>query len=350
VAPPASPVCSSGDCEWPLYGTLGLCSEVINLTAHGNETLLSSLRNVVSQRLPAMYNSTLSLLESLAYGNFAYSTVPLAFPIVLGPLTAPSGVFNESVNSLIASDHYIAYSNERMNLSSTPDLSRIQFLEIAFWWCTKTFATHVSAGVASSVEVATHSRLKHSIPQTLNMGWSDAFYPCYVAGTCNTTFGALEAELEGPDGADPNDNFTIHVWTELTASALLAATMFDSILMDQMRGVIASFGGGIAKTFALSILGDFLATRLPSPETQLSNVRVIARNMATTMTNLYVPSGSIPAHQKVLTDLNLIASARDPPASRKVMPRRLRRGPSSHRKRTCRFTGHGLRCWLPSWY
>ncbi|OIW34269.1 hypothetical protein CONLIGDRAFT_626323 [Coniochaeta ligniaria NRRL 30616] len=51
-APHVAPVCSSGDCVWPTYGSLAVCSDVVNLTAQGNPALLENLRNVTSKAPP----------------------------------------------------------------------------------------------------------------------------------------------------------------------------------------------------------------------------------------------------------------------------------------------------------
>ncbi|KAH7117406.1 hypothetical protein EDB81DRAFT_916196 [Dactylonectria macrodidyma] len=282
TAPQVAPVCSSGECDWPLYGSLAVCGDVVNLTAQGNEALLASLRNATSKRLTSLYNSTIGAVDNFGYDFVNF--VPVFFPIVVSPLLTPSGAFNESINGLVISDSYIAYSNELMNNSAIFDLSKLQYLEIAFWWCTKTFSTKVKAGNHITTDEATRSRLKKAT-HTLNTAWSTSFYPCYTAGTCNKTFGPLEAELEAPPLVPSTESFTVHLWTALMGSALLAFTMSDAVLMDQTRGVIASNGGGIARAFALSILGDFLSTSTPPPATQLENVRNVAKNMARTMAN-----------------------------------------------------------------
>jgi hypothetical protein len=67
---------------------------------------------------------------------------------------------------------------------------------------------------------------------------------------------------------------------------LLASTMLDSLLLDRTRGVVASNGGGVAKAFGFSLVGDFLATEVPSPQTQMADVRTIVDNTARSMTNL----------------------------------------------------------------
>ena len=98
------------------------------------------------------------------------------------------------------------------------------------------------------------------------MLWAVDFYLCYTAGTCNEIYGGTMARLEAPPATaavSPEDSYTIHVWTELLASGLIAATMFDSILIDHIRGIVVSNGGGVARAFGFSLLGDFQSTESP---------------------------------------------------------------------------------------
>ncbi|KAK3695708.1 hypothetical protein B0T22DRAFT_369542 [Podospora appendiculata] len=281
------PVCSSGECSWPLYGSLAVCGEVVNLTAQGNQTLLNTLRQNTAKRLVAQFNSSIATAEAMGYA-FYFTSVPAVFPVISGLFDQPSGAFNASVTALMISDSYIAYSDQLMNnsLSAMADLSTIKYLELGFWWCTKTYSTSVRAGQHTTIEIETVSKLKEPT-SPLNMPWAVDFYPCYTSGTCKATFGDLQAHLEPPSRADRDGtNYTLHVWTELTASALVAATMFDSVFYDARRGIVSSNGGGIAKTYALSLLGDFQSTALPAPETQLRNIRGVVQNMARAMTNL----------------------------------------------------------------
>jgi hypothetical protein len=286
--PDVTPVCSSGECQWPTYGSLAICSTVANLTALGNQTLLGVLRNSTSRRLEALFNSTPDTVSELSYGAAVLASVPPSFPIVIGPLANPSGALNESITQLLASDHYVAYSNMLMTNVSIHDLPGIQFLEVAFHWCTKTFSTQVSGGIASSGEVASSIRTAKPPPySTVNFAWSEAFYPCYETRTCNQTFGGMEIDMEAPPQVEEIVGpYTIHVWTALMASAPISATMYGSVLMDVFRGFVASNGGGIAEAFASPLLGDFMAPTAPPADVQMQGVQNVVRNMAKAMTNL----------------------------------------------------------------
>ncbi|KAH6856284.1 hypothetical protein B0I37DRAFT_366999 [Chaetomium sp. MPI-CAGE-AT-0009] len=281
--PVVNPVCSSGDCVWPLYGSLAACGDVANLTAVGNATLIGELNNMTEKRLGLLLNT--STVLSLGYKGPDFQSVSNVFPIVIGLLDEPTGTFNQSVTDLIFSDAFVAYTDEPMNNSVPFDSSKIKYLEVAFWWCTKTFSTRVTAGNSTTVEISTRSQLK-APSRTLNMPWATDFSRCYRMGTCNENYGGDEAQLEPPPGADgPDGNYTVHLWSELLMSGLFASTITDSVLVNPRLGVVFS-GGGVAKAFWVWLLGDFLSTQSPDPETQLDNIRHLVANTARSVTNL----------------------------------------------------------------
>ncbi|KAH8884101.1 hypothetical protein GQ53DRAFT_662408, partial [Thozetella sp. PMI_491] len=282
TVPYVTPVCPSGECEWPQYGSLAMCSGVANLTAAGNATLLSILRKEASIRLQALFNSTLSMVVALDY---PIPGVPASFPIIMGPTPGPTGTFNTSVAELLIMDNYLAYTDSVLTNTSEASMDQLKFLEIGFYWCTKTISTVVHNGIPHTEEVASAARALRSSPQSLNFGWNPIIYPCYASGTCNATFGGLEVELEPPLGAPP-ETYTVDVWSSLMASALFFASMYDSLLIDSLRGMVASSGGGLAQAFAASLFGDFMASESPSPDAQLSSVTSVAINTAQSLTNL----------------------------------------------------------------
>ncbi|KAK0739493.1 hypothetical protein B0T21DRAFT_285718 [Apiosordaria backusii] len=282
--------CSSGDCTWPRYGSLAVCGGVANLSAIDNPALHNRLRNTTAQRLHLLLQTSNITAGSAGYGKF-YMAINQVFPIIIGLLDEPTGAFNQSVTDLIVSDSFIAYTDEMVSTSSDSDalddmMSKVKYLELAFWWCTKTYVTEVTQGQSITTEVSASSQAGEGLNNTLNVVWDHKFYPCYSTGQCNDTYGAAEVVLEHPVDTAEAVDFTVHLWTGLTASMLLASTMLDSLLLDRTRGVVASNGGGAAKAFAFSLLGDFLTTKLPPPEKQLADVQTVMSNAARSMTNL----------------------------------------------------------------
>lgn len=288
TVPFVSPVCSSGHCEWPLYGSLAICSDVANLTAAGNHTLLEILKNSTTRRVSSLFNATNSMVTDITYGAYVMPSVPPSFPIVIGPLPGPTGSFNDSVTSLLFSDNFLAYSNTPVTNDSIHTLSsRLHFLEFAMYFCTKTYSTKVNDGIPYTQEKASSTETPAPPPNVLNFQWDKKFYPCYLSGTCNEVFGGMRVDLTPPPFVSDTEKYTVNIWTSLITSAMIAASMWDALLVDQFRGVVASNGGGMAQAFAYSLLGDFMATAAPAPETQLENVKSVMSNTARSLTNLY---------------------------------------------------------------
>ncbi|KAL1843056.1 hypothetical protein VTJ49DRAFT_3191 [Mycothermus thermophilus] len=296
--PHVRPVCSSGECTWPAYSSLAICGGVANLTERDDTELLAKLHNLTEKRWAVLSNSSHSLFSALGYGDRYYQTIPRVFPIIIGHLDKPSGAFNQSVVDLIINDSFLAYTDEvvnnTLNDGGTLDMSRTKYLEVALWWCTKTYSTNFTAGQPHTEALAELTQLDDPNKKgKLNVQWEPAFYLCYQNETCNNTYGGAVVNLAVPPGSVFDEvnkaevsAYPVHQWTALTASALVTATMFDSALMDSKRGVITSNGGGVGKAFAYSLLGDFQATEQPPPEEQIANVDTLVSNLARALTNM----------------------------------------------------------------
>ncbi|KAK5651785.1 hypothetical protein OQA88_11652 [Cercophora sp. LCS_1] len=287
VVPDVQPSCSSSECTWSRYGSVTICGDVANITAMQDKVLLETLGKATEKRLGVLFNASRATAEALGFGDFYLGAVTQVLPIVVGLLGKPTGAFNQSVNQLLASDGFVAYTDDLIDNADTFDMTKFKCLEVAFWWCTKAYSTEVKEGQARTVEVSTRSQLKGSeVPPPLDWPWNPDFYPCYTTGTCNKTFGAKEVHLEPPPGIRSEEVYSLHLWSELAASALIAAVMFDSVFVDRTRGVVASNGGGIAKAFGLSISGDFMTTEPPPPNVQMANMKSLITNTARSLTNL----------------------------------------------------------------
>ncbi len=194
--------------------------------------------------------------------NYPVPGVPASFPIIIGSTPWPTGMFNQSVTQLLLTDHYVAYTDVVLDSVSDAGVAELKFLEIGFYWCTKTLSTEVRQGIPYTEEIDAVAETIRGSSQSLNFGWNTNFYPCYVAGTCNATLGGLEVELE-PPRPRPARRYTVNVWSSLLASALVFASMYDVVLIDSMRGIVASSGGGLGQAFTASILGDFMTSSVP---------------------------------------------------------------------------------------
>jgi hypothetical protein len=291
-----------------------VCSEVVNLTAAGNATLLKKLSVMADQRLGALLNSTsLFMSEGLFFTVFPLTSLPPAFPTLVGEMPNPSGMFNASVTQLMVGNYFVAYSNDLLTGSDIAT-SPLLFLEVALFWCTKSYTTQVRNGMPTTVEEGSTAFVLTPDPHTLNFAWSLDFAVCYISQNCAQTLGGLEVELEGPpmsrgsNGSFYYDTrYTVNVWTSLLSSVLLGSAVYDSLLMDQTRGIIVSTGGGVAQAFATAMFGDFLATTAPSQAEQFESAKGIAANLAGSITNQSVQSYNslMPALDGLMSDMLL---------------------------------------------
>jgi hypothetical protein len=284
--PYVAPDCSTGHCAWKPYGSLGLCSTVANLSEEAGAPLIANLTAITTRRVEALYNRTASFLsDGLIYSIFPSSTVPPSFPVILGPLSGPTGTQNQSVNELLLGSYFLAYSDTLLT-AETVRGANFKFLEVSYHWCTKTYLTEVKAGLHNTTRIGTMSKSKSSRPHVLNFAWAPDFGSCYVQGTCHLDLGGLAVELEPPPGVeDTDERYWVNVWSSLMGSIIIGETMHDSILMDATRGIVTSMGGGISQSFASSLFGDYMATESPDRETQTRNIRGILDNLEVSMTN-----------------------------------------------------------------
>ena len=280
--PNVEPTCSSGNCKWAAYGSLALCSQLVNLTAAGNKTLLTTLMNTTAARLDSLYNSTLAM--SRQFNSLA--SVPPFYPIVIGTLSEPTGMIEPAATELLVTDHYIGYSDTLMEKDSTTTPTQLKFLEIGFYLCTKTLVVEVKQGVPTTHELTSKAVIAKGRPFSLNYAWRPDFQSCYRNDTCNKTLGGVQVELEPPPGARDPEAYIVDVWTTLSASSVVTYTLYDAVLLDTHRGPLGSNGGGAAEGFAESLLGGFFGQDAPTPEEQMERARNVTRNMAQAMTNL----------------------------------------------------------------
>ncbi|KAJ9133832.1 hypothetical protein NKR23_g10502 [Pleurostoma richardsiae] len=246
-----APVCSSGDCRWDSYGSLAVCSDIVNLTEAANQTFLDPLRASAASHIGQLLNTTVSSGDHIAYGSVVLPSIPPIFPVMVDPVPRPTGAFNASVSDLIVNDHIVAYSNSLMDNSSFKP-AQLQFLEHVLYWCTQSLSTSVHDGVATTTETAARAEAKNPGRYPLNFAWATDFDVCYTAGTCNDTLGGLTVQLEPALEAADGDEYVVDVWTSTIASALITESMYGSVLVDRTRGFVASSGGGLAQAFAIA--------------------------------------------------------------------------------------------------
>lgn len=121
----------------------------------------------------------------------------------MGMIPQPTGAFAEETEKLLVTDHYIAYVDSPTNENSVLDSSRPIFLEIGFYFCTKTFSTEVRGRVTSTIEISYNAQISSGPAYNMNFSWNPQFYQLDAcargpAGRCAKRFAQHGAEHDEP--------------------------------------------------------------------------------------------------------------------------------------------------------
>ncbi|KAK6818974.1 hypothetical protein PG987_016427 [Apiospora arundinis] len=268
-----APDCPAAECTWPIYHSLAVCTEIVNLTAQGNETLLAGLRNHTATTLTAATNATLAMRQyQQSYsGN---GIVPAQFQVMIQGLPNPTYTFDVDANNVIISDLIIAYSETMLRVDNR---------------------TGRQTGDSGGIIYDRWQRRDEAQPPGIELAWSPMFQLCYGTNTCNKLVGGQSATFGAwppggdPEAQEPAETFDVGIWTALVTSAYLTSTLQDVLFLDQYRGVLGSASGtgaGASTAFGVALFGNLLDTSSPPPETQMSNLRGIGDSIASSVTNL----------------------------------------------------------------
>src|SRR5271170_3296242 len=142
--PGVDPICSSGDCDWPIYGSLGICAEIVNISASTNSSLLSWLQEVFLIEIQkSQYATVISEAGSAPY-----------YLAVLIPLPHPSTEFKEAPPQTVISQAFVGYFNTPVRLTNDTDLATILYIGVSLYFCTQSFSTTVKGGIHNTSELA----------------------------------------------------------------------------------------------------------------------------------------------------------------------------------------------------
>src|SRR5271154_783732 len=161
--PGVDPICSSGDCDWPIYGSLGICAEIVNISASTNSSLLSWLQEVFLTELRGSQYGT--IIEEAGSGPY--------YVAGLIPFPDPSTEFKEAPAQTVISQAFISYFNNPVSLTSDADLAKVQYIGVSLYFCTQSFSTTVKGGIHNTSELAyTNNILSSSTTESINAYWN----------------------------------------------------------------------------------------------------------------------------------------------------------------------------------
>jgi hypothetical protein len=270
--PGVDPICSSGDCDWPIYGSLGICAEIVNISASTNSSLLSWLQEVFLIEIQkSQYATVISEAGSAPY-----------YLAVLIPLPDPSTEFKEAPPQTVISQAFVGYFNNPVRLTNDTDLATILYIGVSLYFCTQSFSTTVKGGVHNTSELAYNNNiLSSSTTESMNSYWNLALYGNPICDPGPLTGSTIT--LSGAAGLS-NETYTIDFCTGVYLSGLYIIGTSGGILLDLGRS-ITDVVGQISQALGIAIYGDFNSSTIPDPATQYGNIKLMMENIGKSLTS-----------------------------------------------------------------
>jgi hypothetical protein len=270
--PGVDPICSSGDCDWPIYGSLGICTEIVNISASTNSSLLSWLQEVFLIELRgSQYTTVVAGAGSALY----YLAVQI-------PFTDPSTEFKEAPPQTVISQAFIGYFNNPVSLTNDTDLAKIQYIGVSLYFCTRSFSTTVKGGIHNTSELAyTNNILSSSTTESINSYWNLALFGTPICDPGPLTGSTIT--LSGATGLS-NETYTIDFCTGVYLSGLYIIGTSGGILLNLERSVTDTVGQ-ISQALGIAIYGDFNSSAIPDPATKYGNIKFMMENIGKSLTS-----------------------------------------------------------------
>jgi hypothetical protein len=221
-------------------------------------------------------------LRESGYKNIIQSAnSTLLYPALILPFTAPSYEFNESLTNAAISENFIAFSSSLVNVTDNSILSKLQYIDVLFYFCTKSFSTSVKGGLSNTSDITSATNILSSNTPSLNWIWNG-----YLDGSlCPNASQGLSMVLDGPAGLT-NETYTVDVCTALLLSNIFNIGVGGGILQNSDKTIFAVVGQ-ISTALGINLFGDISSPNVLNSETQFQNIKRMAENIAESLTNLY---------------------------------------------------------------
>ncbi|KAK0633884.1 hypothetical protein B0T14DRAFT_491972 [Immersiella caudata] len=294
--PPDNIVCSSGDCHFPDIVTLGVCSDVADISPLLRTTTLPPREWPNMPGLP----SDLTWSAALPAGQNLTIPAVFAFDFFLTLDLAPSLAFSSMKNQTFA-NIYLIYSNiVDLNLPDKPARVEFQAVEMAFHWCAKAYSINVTKGVTQMKELSRSSVVLSDTTTAVNMPLNLAFILCLFELTptkCEeNTWGNLT--LAPPPGFEKHPPLVVNELASLSLSSFLTMSFWNGVksplnlastgemeIGTESPGMFSAFGrkffrvqGDLSLAFAINMYRDFSGG--VDPGNQVDVLRNLTGNIA----------------------------------------------------------------------
>lgn len=198
--PSSTPSCPSGNCTWPDFSSLGICSKVANVTSFLN---IAPIAGNMSTVFNYVINNNVTLPNG-AYLQAGEMTMNITSPpnMVDGSSVSPvnhSLAFANEPNAAYTtiSDYFVIWQNDDGQGQGT-----FGAMEILLYWCVHTYSTEVRDGVSNTTISSTSVNIgstnggemamnpsNNSTNYTIN-GPANAALTDYMARTFRGTYGS----------------------------------------------------------------------------------------------------------------------------------------------------------------
>jgi hypothetical protein len=270
------PICTSAHCDWEAYGSLAVCSRLVNIT---DPLLRSQVSMATFTGFNLLYNESSSLV------NNTFPNEPLFHSVIL-PFSQPSGLFDPKLRAVTLSELFIAFSDGINTRTGPLDMSKFHYMAFSFYYCTKSYNTTVSEGKAVTQELAQTSEVLSSTVDTLNPLWNPQMRG-FVSATdfCPQEVVTQSLTIAAPPGLSPNDfNYTIDACTGLAISAVVWGSISGSTVMNSKLQIYANQGEvNLPLSIALYAPHDLFDAF--DPVVREKNMGKMVENIATGLSN-----------------------------------------------------------------
>jgi len=313
IVPPLAPRCSTGNCAWKPYGSLGICGQLVNLTSRANRTITKPYRDLLPNYIGlAMYgfvNGTAEEVEERIKSDpqdIASFYQSLNYVMVL--TTHRPAIPDEQPEALkraSAMEFIVGYSDSKVDMVSEAkrtDIDRFHFLAMQFFYCTKSFETSVASGAPETKELESKVDivLEQTTANTLNAGWvhyktSDevSAVTSVDSSSCPPDLTNRSLVLASPPslGNTSNQTYTLEACTAWMMSACLSLSIrgMSIFLGGISNNVVAK--GLLANPIALALYGGATGDGSSSKPADNSsarweNMEVLVKSVADSLTNM----------------------------------------------------------------
>lgn len=293
VAPNAL-TCSTGECEFPDLVTVGICSEVADVS----DSLNTSRPPDREWGMPGLnYNMTWS--AALPWGQNL--TIPTVFGFDFWATRdfAPTLAFKALENQSFA-NIYIIYSNV-IGLDTAEPSVEFRAVEAVWYWCTKSYSVGVKGGKTLWNETSRSTRVMSDTTIAVNVSRNPVFWMCAFEISprkCEeNTWGRLT--LAPPPGHEDHPPLVVDELTSLGVSSHVSVSFWNGVdsplvavnLTSSSKGMFLALGrsvfriqGDLSMAYAVNLWRDLRGS--VDPSIQLPILRNLTANIGQGLENL----------------------------------------------------------------